>query len=387
MKRALLIGINEYPDAPLNGCVSDVNEMAEFLVTRYGFKENDIRLLVDARATTEAIVERIGWLLTGLRAGDNIVFHYSGHGAQIATRNPQGEIDGLDEIICPVDFDWTEDHLIRDKQFAKLFKNIPKGVSFTWVSDSCHSGDLTKALLPGRRIRNRAYPVPADLEWRLRSAAARNLKLGGMSRAAASINAAFISGCTSRQTSADAWFGDGYNGALTYYLLGVLEKNPGSPLVQVVKDVNKALKNNGFSQTPQLEGDAGQKTKPFAGIAHGTKGTGVKTLSARGLAATAAPAPKNTCTLTTCKKVAQVVIKTLELPGVANASGITRDTLFDDDLGADELTRRGWYVPVSGAVAACGCGPLTGMSPSKFGKYETVGEAIDAVCESLGIQC
>ncbi|MFH1476981.1 MAG: caspase family protein [Verrucomicrobiota bacterium] len=52
MNRALLVGINAYPDAPLRGCVNDVTDMANFLVARRGFAQADIRLLSDRRATT-----------------------------------------------------------------------------------------------------------------------------------------------------------------------------------------------------------------------------------------------------------------------------------------------------------------------------------------------
>ncbi|HEY3116002.1 MAG TPA: caspase family protein, partial [Chloroflexota bacterium] len=75
MNRALLVGINAYPGAPLNGCVNDVTDMASFLVKPCGFAMGDIRLVTDSRATKTAIVDRLGWLLTGLQKGDRILFH------------------------------------------------------------------------------------------------------------------------------------------------------------------------------------------------------------------------------------------------------------------------------------------------------------------------
>jgi hypothetical protein len=35
--RALLVGINRYPNVPLDGCVNDVKDMANLLVSRCGF--------------------------------------------------------------------------------------------------------------------------------------------------------------------------------------------------------------------------------------------------------------------------------------------------------------------------------------------------------------
>src|SRR5712691_10789238 len=78
MNRALLVGINEYPSAPLRGCVNDVVGMADLLVERFGFAHGDIRLVVDRRATTRAIVSRLGWLLVGAQSGDRLLFYYSG---------------------------------------------------------------------------------------------------------------------------------------------------------------------------------------------------------------------------------------------------------------------------------------------------------------------
>src|SRR6516162_11950800 len=115
MNRAFLVGINKYPSQPLKGCVNDVVDMANFLVSKCNFAMEDIRLLVDERATKAAIIERLDWLLKGLKSGDRILFHYSGHGVQLPARNIQGEVDSLDEAICPVDFDWTDEHTIRDK--------------------------------------------------------------------------------------------------------------------------------------------------------------------------------------------------------------------------------------------------------------------------------
>lgn len=98
--KALLVGINRYPGAPLAGCVNDIQDMAHFLVNKMHFSPASIRLLADGRATTQAILDRLHWLVADLKAGDRVVFHYSGHGAQVPTRNPEGEVDGLDEVVC-----------------------------------------------------------------------------------------------------------------------------------------------------------------------------------------------------------------------------------------------------------------------------------------------
>lgn len=249
-QKALLVGINAYPGCPLRGCINDITDMANFLVSKGSFKESEIRLLTDARATAVGIRERLHWLVADAKPGDHLVFHYSGHGAQSATRDRAGEIDGLDEVLCPVDFDWSDERMIRDKEFHQIFSKLPAGVSFNWISDSCHSGDLSRDM---SKWGTRSLPIPDDMAWRLRIAAKKEMT----AKKDDPIHAvALISGCKSNQTSADASFNNRPNGALTYFLLQELNARNGisKPLVQIVSAVRKQLKLNGYTQIPQIEG-------------------------------------------------------------------------------------------------------------------------------------
>jgi hypothetical protein len=110
-RRALLVGLNHYPDPAnnLRGCVNDVLQVSSLLQRGFLFDASaDIRLLTDERATTARIIERLRWLLRGAGPGDTLVFHYSGHGAQVRDRHGDELDDGLDEIICPYDLDWDD---------------------------------------------------------------------------------------------------------------------------------------------------------------------------------------------------------------------------------------------------------------------------------------
>lgn len=271
MDRALLVGINKYPGCPLNGCVNDITDMANFLKDKCGFQMNNIRLLTDARATKAAIVERLNLLVNGARSGDRLLFHYSGHGAQMPTRNPAAEVDKLDEVICPVDFDWSDEHAIRDKDFYKIFATVPQGVEFIWISDSCHSGDLSKDF-PKKGYVHKTIMPPEDIDWRLQTAkelivkSPDKIQVTSLSRAVKELNVALISGCKSDETSADAVFNKRANGALTYYLLKELNSANGlkAPLADIVKKVTKAVATYNKTQHPQLEGSKAIAGKPFA---------------------------------------------------------------------------------------------------------------------------
>jgi metacaspase-1 len=264
MNRGLLVGINAYKGNELNGCVNDVTDMADFLVSHCGFNESDLRLITDARATTAAIKDRLKWLVGEAKVGDRIIFHYSGHGAQFPIRDADGKVIRVDECICPVDFDWTEAHTIRDKEFNELFAAVPKGVIFTWVSDSCFSGDLAREFLqPKRKIKS--MPMPADIAWRLRTAETTGVKTFAFEHVLKDFNVVLTSGCAQRETSSDAEINNRFNGALTYYLLQTLSAPDGlaRSLEYVVARTRAALQQNGYAQHPQLQGSKDLINKPF----------------------------------------------------------------------------------------------------------------------------
>lgn len=79
-KKALIIGIDTYKDAPLEGCVNDAFLMSSVL-QETGFVAEDIRLLLNSRATAAAVRDRLEWLLEDADDGDTRVLIYSGHGA------------------------------------------------------------------------------------------------------------------------------------------------------------------------------------------------------------------------------------------------------------------------------------------------------------------
>ena len=267
--RALLVGINKYPGCPLSGCINDVTDMANFLVDKFKLASSSITLLTDERATTAGILDALNKLVQGAQAGDRVLFHYSGHGAQVAARKDE-RVKGMDDVICPVDFTWEEQFLIRDFRLHQIFSTLPAGVKFNWVSDSCHSGTLDRDLEPpgdlGTRVilGSRCMPAPADVAWnhhrvgRDLGHVSRNIHRTSIEKA---LPVGFVSGCKDRQTSADASFGNRPNGALTYFLLKHLA--PDQPLSKIVDAVRTDLKKNGYTQVPQVDGT--RVAVPFLG--------------------------------------------------------------------------------------------------------------------------
>lgn len=161
--KALLIGINNYPNAAdrLEGCINDVFLMSS-LLQESRFAPDDIRVVFDDRATAEGIRDRLHWLLDDAQEGDRRVLFYSGHGAQIPALNALGEADRLDECLCPWDFDWTPEHAIIDNDIRDLYIQLPYGTQFLGIFDCCHSGGLTRE---GAR-RARGLTPPDDIRHR-----------------------------------------------------------------------------------------------------------------------------------------------------------------------------------------------------------------------------
>lgn len=95
-KLALLVGINQYPHSTtLGGCVTDVELQRELLIHRFGFNPSDILTLTDSQATRENIETAfIEHLTEQAKAGDVVLFHFSGYGSRVNMASPKQEIQG-----------------------------------------------------------------------------------------------------------------------------------------------------------------------------------------------------------------------------------------------------------------------------------------------------
>ncbi|KAA8490741.1 Metacaspase-7 [Porphyridium purpureum] len=144
-KRAVLVACN-YPgtNAELKGCISDAKIHKSILIEKKGFKESDIKVLIDdedseltsyAPPTGENIKKALTELCESAQPGDFLFFSFSGHGTQV----PGGaeEEDGKNEALCPTDMNLLVDDDIRD-----IVNKTKKGVTLTLVCDCCHSGGM-----------------------------------------------------------------------------------------------------------------------------------------------------------------------------------------------------------------------------------------------------
>ena len=226
---------------PLAACEFDANDMAAIAKNQ----SMSSTVLLTKSATRKAVLTSMRSAAAKLRRGDYFFLTYSGHGGQVPdSSSAPDEADKQDETWCLYD-----DQLIDDELYAELGR-FASGVRILVLSDSCHSGTVTRAppvppppgtrskLMPpevGLRVYEQhqafydglqngvaeaAYaPVdkaPADPDAALAAVAAlsaQTLQSGRVSALARKFRAAavLISGCQDNQTSLD---GD-HNGAFT----------------------------------------------------------------------------------------------------------------------------------------------------------------------------
>lgn len=313
-RRALLIGINDYPQPEnrLSGCVNDVFLMSAMLQER-GYQPEEIRIVLDARATTRGVNERLKWLLEDVRADDERVLFYSGHGAQVAAYDIDGEPDHKDESLVTWDFDWSDNCGITDDMLADYYANLPYDARFSIILDCCHSGGIARAggvavrgINPPDDVRHRGIQWDADkqmwfarkkldLTTRMSKANAETVRrylgndgatqklgraVGRWSDDPAAFKAAtrrlghhgpynpvIMAACREDQYAYEYTHGSVPYGAMTFMLVQQLRASGGrKTLEDIVKQCNNVLKTKlGYDQESQLYRPREHKQTRFPG--------------------------------------------------------------------------------------------------------------------------
>ena len=263
-KKALLIGVNEYQNFnDLRGCINDVKSMRKILMNYLKFKPEDIRVIVNDRATKESILHRINWLIEKSKPEDYLVLYFAGHGSQIRDRDGDELKDHLDEIICPHDMDWDGTFIVDDDLHSK-FKGLEEGVLLEVMLDCCHSGTGTRELAvvsPNSGESNilfRYLDPPVDILCR--SDVYEELpSLGfGPKSKLAKLNHVVWSACKDNQGAADDYIGGQFHGVFTHYVCTHFEATQGMvSRIGLLRRIRASIRHGGYSQIPQLAVPAG----------------------------------------------------------------------------------------------------------------------------------
>jgi hypothetical protein len=223
-------------DGPLAACEFDANDMAA-LARAQGM---DATVLLTKKATRAAVLGEMRKAAKALAGGGFFFLSYSGHGGQVPDVTGEEE-DKKDETWCLYD-----GQLIDDELYFELSR-FAAGVRILVLSDSCHSGTVTRAALmppatiPSQRpklmpesVAMRTYrdhqKFYDDLQKRVADAAGERpvdpdaaiAQVAASGRLSAIVHkfdpaVILISGCQDNQTSMDGE----HNGAFTEQLLKV----------------------------------------------------------------------------------------------------------------------------------------------------------------------
>lgn len=251
-KRALVIGIGNYPEASgwakINGD-KDLPIVRDMLLAN-GFQSKDIVELKNESATADAIRKALDALVSKAAKGDVIYIHFSGHGQQITDIHGDEE-DGFDEAWIPIDAQFSyakgkyegENHIIDDQLnqwLSQLRSKVGATGKITVVADACHSGggsrgdeDESEYVVRGT---SDAFVIPGNTK--------------PFSGEVGTIDWIFISACKSYQCNYE-YKG---TGSLTY-ALGQQKANLSStPAQQIQRSIRSTIANIiPFTQTPVLE--------------------------------------------------------------------------------------------------------------------------------------
>lgn len=238
-KKALLIGIN-YNGSPsqLNGCINDVKNIESLLKTY--FKYTDFTILTDdteVKPTRINIENAMKKFVDSSVAGDELYFHYSGHGSNISDTSGD-ESDRRDEVLVPLDYN-ISGLIVDDWIMTEFVCKVKQGVKLYSCMDCCHSGtlfDLTYNFRVDTTTSNEQLLLSFGKQYNING------------------SVWMFSGCQDPQTSADAFINRMAQGAFTFCFIDAIKSSLGKQikLREMLYEVNKRLIVSGFKQRSQL---------------------------------------------------------------------------------------------------------------------------------------
>ncbi len=310
-RHALLIGVSVSPLIYEHPCLRiraryqqlssdrDVELMRALLVRRFGFPEENARVLKTREATREGILTAVAELIGRVGTGDVVVLYYSGHGSRIPAldretivpfdagrseraawecRKVVGRPCTEGRSLAEVPGDWAESICgprawwgvrpsgesrdIQDVTIAGWIRELNKKTPFvTVIFDCCHSGSVSRPLGTVREAVPDLRPV-----GELSDDSRRPLLLGGSrSRKQVQVvasgwlpevrHAVVVAAC---RPSEYAWEREEppKHGLLTYHLHQALDElGPKATWMDVLEEAAPRVNREQPAQHPQVEGE------------------------------------------------------------------------------------------------------------------------------------
>ncbi|MGW7077257.1 caspase family protein [Streptomyces sp. NPDC054866] len=256
---ALLVGINDYPRqtaTPLTGCVNDMTEAGRLLADR-AVGTTDVRILLDAEATTAAVTDAIERHLGAAGPGDTALLWFSGHGTQSQATGVDLLIEATGRnqaLVCA-------DGPLPDKRLGTLLDAVAaRGAHTAAVLDCCYSGGATR----DSELTARYAPPGAGWDFTEENA------VGSRDVVAPEGPARHVLLAASRlnQLSYEGYFAGRRHGAFTHALLGaVRDSGTDATYRELLAAADARLQRSGGGQQPVLypPEPGGVADQPFLG--------------------------------------------------------------------------------------------------------------------------
>jgi hypothetical protein len=270
-RRALLIGINRYPqiaDADLQGCVNDMELVRSLLVGRFAFPRANTRTLRDGEATRASVLAALDELAAAVGEDDVVVLFYAGHGSRLADPRAPGRL--IESMVTHDSGRGDKPNRdVLDEEIDAWVRRINERTPYlTLLLDCCHSGSVTRDPF-GEKTRE----VEADLRAPAAMfaggepppvlAATRSLgrgaETGGTGWPPGGRRAVMVAACRADEFANEHRTFDGEkvvrHGALTFFLGQALARLEGAATWRdVFEQVAPAITARYARQHPQAEG-------------------------------------------------------------------------------------------------------------------------------------
>ncbi|MBM3188313.1 MAG: caspase family protein, partial [Chloroflexi bacterium] len=225
-KRALLIGINDYPNMPkLNGAVNDARLMAGLLKSSFGFMPGNMTLLLDEQATRQSLLAAFERLLRRVKDDDAVVFFYSGWGHRLP--DPTGRWpNGMVSTLMPYDVGADGGGQVTYDELCERLLQLKAAKPYlTLIIDTNYAGTIGPCLDADPHLRERTV---------------------------------FLGACRTDEFAYESRFGDVSHGMFSYTLSQALvSAGPKATYRQVFEQVSQVLARS--RQHPQMEGEGDRR--------------------------------------------------------------------------------------------------------------------------------
>jgi metacaspase-1 len=277
-KLALIIGINDYTDTPLYGCVNDAILQRQLLVHRFGFNSQDVVMLLNQDATRQGILDAVEeHLIKQAKPGDVAVLHFSGHGSLVRDPDPiyinTDTGKGLAGTLVPIDgalpsTATDSGGIVADVMGHTLFllMSAIQTENLTVVLDSCHSGASTREIRVraregGEKIEISPQEKAYQEQWLTRLDWSREEFVNRYQQGVA--NGVVLAATQPYQRALDEQLNGFVAGAFSYRLTQHLWQQDSTP-EQAISEIQSQIPQS-YRQQPKIEVEveSGYGQKPF----------------------------------------------------------------------------------------------------------------------------